>query len=277
MIRHTCHRIAVGLRRLSPVVFLSVLVSTNTACADVPQPAEPVIYTYEVVNTYPHDRGAFTQGLVYRDGFLYESTGLQGQSSLRKVVLETGAVVQQRSVDAQHFAEGLVDWKDRLIQLTWQSKQGFVYDLATFEPKRVFGYPGEGWGLAHDGERLIMSDGTATLRFLDPDSLQETGRIDASFKGQSLPRLNELEMVKDRLYANIWPSNFIAMIDPKTGHAVGIADLTGLLKPEDAGGRVDVLNGIAYDAAGDRLFVTGKLWPKLFEIRLVRKKPDTSR
>lgn len=228
----------------------------------------PKTFGYEVVNSYPHDPQAFTQGLVYRDGFLFESTGLKGRSSLRKVVLETGAVIQQRSIDATYFAEGLSDWGDRLIQLTWQSGQGFIYDLSTFEPKRVFGYAGEGWGLTRDATRLIMSDGTSILRFLDPDTLEETGRIEVTYDGQPLGRLNELEMVKDALYANVWPSHFIVIIDPGTGQVTGRVDLTGLLKPSDAKGPVDVLNGIAYDSEHDRLFVTGKFWPRVYEIRL---------
>lgn len=228
----------------------------------------PETFGYELIKAYPHDPQAFTQGLLYRDGFLFESTGLKGRSSLRKVVLETGAVIQQRSIDDTYFAEGLTDWGDRLIQLTWQSGQGFVYDLSTFEPKRVFGYAGEGWGLARDETRLIMSDGTSTLRLLDPDTLEETGRIEVTYAGQPLPRLNELEMVKDELFANVWPTHFIAIIDPESGRVTGRVNLAGLLASNDSTGPVDVLNGIAYDSENDRLFVTGKLWPKLYEIRL---------
>ena len=228
----------------------------------------PKTFGYELVKTYPHDPQAFTQGLFYRDGFLFESTGLKGRSSLRKVVLETGAVIQQRSIDAAYFAEGLTGLGDQLIQLTWQSGQGFVYDLATFEPKRTFDYPGEGWGLAWDGKRLIMSDGTATLRILDPKTLKKTGQITVTYAGRPLPRLNELEMVKGKLFANVWPTNFIAIIDPESGRVTGRVNLTGLLSHAHATAPVDVLNGIAYDSENDRLFVTGKLWPKLFEIRM---------
>jgi len=249
---------------------MCLLVIAGCVSADGPAPASEAVrnFGYEVIHAWPHDTGAMTQGLVHRDGFIYESTGLQGQSSLRKVVLETGAVVQQRSVAAEHFAEGLVDWDDRLIQLTWQSKQGFVYDLATFEPERAFGYDGEGWGLTRDATRLIMSDGTATLRFLDPDTLTETGRVQVTYNGQPLPRLNELEYVKGEIYANVWPTDFIAIIDPATGRVTGRIDLQGLLPSSERKRPVDVLNGIAYDPARDRLFVTGKLWPKLYEIRL---------
>jgi glutamine cyclotransferase len=250
----------------------SLLVAASAVFA-TDAPSSPAVreFGYEVVNSYPHDTGAFTQGLLLRDGFIYESTGLEGQSSLRKVVLETGAVIQQRSVAAEHFAEGMVDWGDRLIQLTWRSKQGFVYDLATFEPTRVFGYDGEGWGLARDDTRLIMSDGTSTLRFLDPETLTESGRIDVTFDGQPLPQLNELEYVKGEVYANVWPTDFIAIIDPETGRTTGRVDLRGLLPADERKRPVDVLNGIAYDATKDRLFVTGKLWPWLYEIRLKPK------
>lgn len=254
--------------------FLAIGMTSTAGSQALPKTGKPTIYGYEVINTYPHDRGAFTQGLIYRDGFLFESTGMHGRSGLRKVVLETGAVIQQRSLDEKYWGEGLTDWNDKLVQITWRSQEGFVYDLATFEPRRVFGYPGEGWGLTHDGKRLIMSDGTPSLRFLNPETQEESGRVDVTLEGQPVPKLNELEMVRGQLFANIYLTNFIVMIDPEIGVISGVIDLTGLLKPEDIDGQtVDVLNGIAYDAAGDRLFVTGKLWPKLYEIRLVPKKP----
>lgn len=228
------------------------------------------MYGYRVVNTYPHDPQAFTQGLVYRDGFLYESTGLNNQSSLRRVRLETGEVIQRRQVDAQHFAEGLADWGGKLIQLTWQSNVGFVYDLVTFNPERTFPYAGEGWGLTHDDKRLIMSDGSSSLRFLDPTTLAETGRLTVTDRGLPVENLNELEMVRGEIYANIWQTDRIARIAPASGRVTGWIDLSGLLPPADQA-HVDVLNGIAYDVEHDRLFVTGKLWPKLFEITLVRR------
>lgn len=223
---------------------------------------------YEVVNSYPHDRGAFTQGLLFRDGFLYESTGLNGRSGVRKVVLETGAVIQQRSLENQYFGEGLADWNGTLIQLTWQNRIGFVYDIDTLEPRRSFGYEGEGWGLTDDGQRLILSDGTPTLRFLDPETLSQSGRLEVRYEGKPLRGLNELEMIDGALFANIWPSHWIVRIDPETGQVTGRLDMSGLLPVEERG-RVDVLNGIAWDSQGKRLFVTGKLWPTLYEIRLV--------
>lgn len=231
---------------------------------------------YEVVNTYPHDPGAFTQGLLFRDGFLYESTGLNGRSGVRKVVLETGTVIRQRSLEQRYFGEGLVDWGNTLVQLTWRSGTGFVYDIDTLEPRRSFGYPGEGWGLTQDGRRLIMSDGTPQLRFLDPDSLQETARLTVTYEGRPLLGLNELEMVDGALFANIWPSPWIVRIDPASGEVTGRLDTSGLL-PADQRGRVDVANGIAWDARGRRLFLTGKLWPALFEIRLLDGADDAGK
>ena len=229
----------------------------------------PRSYGYTVVKAYPHDPGAFTQGLLWRDGFLYESTGLHGRSSVRKVALETGVPEQERLIDSRYFGEGVVDWKGRLIALTWRDQVGFIFDLATFEKVGEFSYSGEGWALTRDETRIIMSDGTAFLRFLDPETLKETGRVQVTDNGKPVDNLNELEWVKGEVLANIWQTDRIARIDPKTGHVTGWIDLSGLLGSVDrASGQVDVLNGIAYDGATDRLFVTGKLWPKLFEIKL---------
>jgi glutamine cyclotransferase len=225
-------------------------------------------YDYEVVNVYPHDPGAFTQGLLFRDGFLFESTGRQGHSTVRKVRLPTGEVLQERVVDASYFAEGLTDWKDSLVQLTWRAGVGFVYDLETFALRRVFRYPGEGWGLARCGGRLVMSDGTPVLRFLDPETLVETGRVSVAASGKPIGNLNELEVVRGKVFANVWQTDQIVIIDPRNGMVTGRIDLEGLLTPKERNRSAGVLNGIAYDSAGDRLFVTGKLWPRLFEIRL---------
>jgi glutaminyl-peptide cyclotransferase len=230
-----------------------------------PVVAIPVV-GYDIVKSYPHDPEAFTQGLIYRDGFLFESTGLNGRSSLRKVQIETGQVVQRQRVDARYFAEGLTDWGSQLVQLTYQTNLAFIYDLATFTVRDTFTYPGEGWGLTHDERRLIMSDGTTSLRFLDPVTHRETGRVTVTADGRGVEHLNELELVKGQVYANIWLTNRIAMIDLPSGRVTGWIDLEGLLPAGSAGH--DVLNGIAYDAVRDRLFVTGKLWPRLFEIRL---------
>jgi glutamine cyclotransferase len=227
----------------------------------------PMTYGYEVVRAYPHDREAFTQGLIYKDGFLFESTGLHGRSSLRKVRLETGEVVQRVAVPAQHFAEGLADWGRSLVQLTWQSQVGFVYDTATFKRIATFTFNGEGWGLARDAQRLVMSDGTATLRWLDPTTFKETARLTVTDRGAPVTNLNELEVIKGEIYANVWGTDRIAIIDPGAGRVAGWIDMSGLLTPAERAS-VDVLNGIAYDASRDRMFVTGKLYPKLFEIRL---------
>lgn len=234
-------------------------------------PAKPPTYTYEIIHSYPHDPTAFTQGLVYVDGVLYEGTGLEGRSSIRKTALETGEVLQKRDLDPEYFGEGITVWQDRLIQITWKSQVGFVYDLASFEPLDDFQYPGEGWGLTHDGEQLIMSDGTNEIRFLDPETLTENGRIQVFDQTTPVVRLNELEYVNGEIWANVWQTNTIARIDPASGQVVGWIDLTGLLGATSSTQPVDVLNGIAYDAAGDRLFVTGKLWPTLFEIKLVQE------
>ena len=248
---------------------LIALVSLLAACAPRGHAATPV-YGYQVVRTYPHDPNAFTEGLFLRDGFLYESTGLEGASSIRKTVLETGSVENERSISSQFFGEGIIDWKDRLIQLTWKTQIGFVYGIDDFETKGEFSYPGEGWALTRDDKRIIMSDGTPRLRFLDPETLKETGGITVTDEGKPVDQLNELEWVKGEIYANIWQTDRIARIDPATGKVKSWIDLTGLLPVEDRA-RADVLNGIAYDAKADRLIVTGKLWPRLYEIRLVPK------
>lgn len=251
---------------VTAVLFLGLL------AARCGTPASAPVYGYRVVHVYPHDRAAFTQGLIYLDGFLYESTGLEGRSSLRKVRLETGEVLQKSDVPAQYFAEGLTDWKKSLVQLTWKSGVGFVYDLLTFKPQRTFAYGGEGWGLTHDPTQLIQSDGSESLRFINPETLRETGRIAVNDNGVSVGNLNELEYIKGEVYANIWQQDRIAIITPKTGKVVRWIDLSNLLTENDRLTPVDVLNGIAYDPIHDRLFVTGKLWPKLFEIRVVPKK-----
>jgi glutamine cyclotransferase len=224
---------------------------------------------YQLVRSYPHDPDAFTQGLVYRDGFLYESTGQNGKSGIRKVRLETGEVLQIQPLESRYFGEGIAVVEDRIIQLTWQSGVGFVYDRASFQRQRTFTYDGEGWGLTFDGTRIIMSDGTATLRFLDPQTLKETGRVQVREGGRPVAQINELEMVKGELLANVWQTERIVRISPKTGDVLGWIDMRGLLSAaEQARPGVDVMNGIAYDAQKDRLFVTGKNWPKLFEVRV---------
>ncbi len=255
------------------IVIVAAVVAA-CACGPATQAGSTPEYTYQIVHTYPHDRAAFTQGLFYLDGFLYESTGLEEQSSVRKVKFETGEVLQKHEIPGQYFGEGIVNWKDRLLELTWKAQTGFVYDLASFTPRSEFHYPGEGWGLTQDGKRIIMSDGSAQLRFWDPETLRETGRITVTDQGEPVAKLNELEWIKGEIFANVWETERIARIDPKSGKVVAWIDLTGLLTPSDLMEgplQTDVLNGIAYNAADDRLFVTGKRWPKLFEIRLVKR------
>jgi glutamine cyclotransferase len=227
-----------------------------------------LVHRYCVVATYPHDRKAFTQGLVFHEGFLYEGTGLKGRSTLRKVDLTTGEIRQRHDLPSHLFGEGITVYNDAIIQLTWRSRLGFVYNQADFTVRKMFTYSNEGWGITHDSARLIMSDGTATLRFLDPTTFEITGQVQVRDQGVLVSWLNDLEYVKGEIYANVWQTNCIARIDPRDGRVLGWIDLSGLLAPSNRKPRTDVLNGIAYDAQGDRLFVTGKLWPKIFEIRL---------
>lgn len=275
--RRKCHtdRRALPFQRWLHSVLLGALVlacAPATLAQPVPLVSEaarpPKSYTYAIVNTYPHDRGAFTQGLVARDGVLYESTGLNGRSSLRKVELETGTVITKHDLESQHFGEGLTDWGRQLIQITWQTRTGFVYDIDSFKLLRTFEFNGEGWGITHDGKRLILSDGSARLRFLDPRSFAETGFVDVTYQGRPLPQLNELEFIRGEVWANVWGTPHVVMIDPVSGRVKGQVDFSGLLTAADMQPNVDVFNGIAWDAKNDRLFVTGKLWPKLFEVKL---------
>ena len=255
----------IGLIGISGIFFIC-------RCSDSADPSniEAIpVYRYKVVNTYPHNQKAFTQGLTFENGFLYEGTGLYGMSALHKVELETGKTLQIRKLQPRFFGEGLTIFSDEIIQLTWRSNVGFVYDKYSFEIKRKFNYLTEGWGITHDGMRLIMSDGTATLHFLDPITFEEIGQIEVHENKRLVSKLNELEFVREKIYANVWKSNRIAIIEPETGEVVGWIDLEGILNTTGLSKYVDVLNGIAYDAEDDRLFVTGKLWPKLFEIELV--------
>jgi glutamine cyclotransferase len=247
-----------------------------------------------VVNTYPHDHQAFTQGLAFEDGVLYEGTGLRGHSTLRRVDLETGTVRQGVALPPNLFGEGVTIYRQKIIQLTWQSHIGLVYNLASLEPQQTFEYPTEGWGITHDGKRLIMSDGTSTLHFLDPQTFKETHRIEVHDQNTPVVMLNELEYIHGEIFANVWQTDRIARIEPRTGQVMGWINLEGLLSAEDHTQPVDVLNGIAYlystdpststerpndspaahtaigeEALPGRLFVTGKLWPKLFEIQLI--------
>lgn len=224
---------------------------------------------YKVIDQFPHDPQAYTQGLIFHEGYLYESTGLRGRSSLRKVDLVSGEVLQKVDLDYPLFAEGLTLWDETLVQLTWQEQTGFIYDLDDFTLVDTFSYSTEGWGLTHDGTNLIMSDGTSSLIFLDPHTLNVVRTVEVSENGTPITRINELEYVLGELFANVWQTNTIVRIDSQTGEVLGWIDLEGLLPADVDPVTVSVLNGIAYDATHDRLFVTGKLWPYIFEIALV--------
>jgi len=255
--------------------------------------AAKTVYGYEVVRAYPHDTEAFTQGLIFLEGYLYESTGVTGRSSLRKVRLETGEVVQKSDVNRRDYGEGLTEWRGRLLQLTprrrgsepiWHLQSffedmgrhfgyniGWTYDIASFEPRSRFRYRGDGWGLTHDEHRLIMSDGSSTLRFLHPETFTELGRLEVFDGNRPLEYLNELEFIDSKIYANVWPQDRIAIIQPDSGQVTGWIDLAGLksrMPPLPEEPLRPILNGIAYDAGEKRLFVTGKFWPKVFEMRL---------
>ncbi len=251
------------------------MLSIRMACAllasAVALAEQPRQYGYQIVHVYPHDRTAFTQGLEFRAGFLYEGTGLNGHSKLRKVKLETGQVIQEANLPGEYFGEGITVINQQIVQLTWRTQTGFVYDQNSFRRLRSFTYPGEGWGLTNDGSSIYMSDGSAEIRCWDSSSLQEKRRIKVHDGAKIIDRLNELEFVRGEIYANVWQTDRVVRVSPADGRVLGWIDLSGLLSAVDQREQVDVLNGIAYDVLGDRLFVTGKLWPKLFEIKLIPK------
>jgi glutamine cyclotransferase len=253
------------------------------ACAQTPPtpPAAPAAdapttYAYRVVATYPHDPHAFTQGLFFLGGQLYESTGQVGQSTIRRVNIADGRVLQSVPIPAGQFGEGIVNWRDQILSLTWQGGTGYRWDRASLRRLGDWRYPGEGWGLTQNGTDIVMSDGSPELRFLDPATLAERRRVTVTTQGRPVPRLNELEWVRGRILANVWLTGFIAIVDPANGRVTGLIDLRPLAA-ENAGDRDNVLNGIAYDAAGDRLFVTGKNWAHLYEIDLVPALPAARR
>jgi glutamine cyclotransferase len=273
--RGFCTRLARTTGRRLAVAFLlaalpQLLLSQSSNRIHATRPLE---YTFKIVRTFPHDPTAFTQGLAYRDGFLYEGTGLKGQSSLRKVRLETGAVVQRVDLAPEFFGEGITLLKNEVVQLTWQSQTGFVYNVSDFRLLRRFSFPGEGWGLTTNGKsnEIFMSDGTPEIRVLDSVTLTEKRRITVHDGDTPINQLNELEFVDGEIFANVWQTDRVARISPKSGAVVGWIDLAGLLSPIYRLEPGAVLNGIAYDSDRKRLFVTGKLWPSIFEIRLVPK------
>lgn len=268
-----------GLTTGSLIIFAACSDHVDNA-KNVPQPKESTgnagslssrgvpISSYEIINTWPHDPAAYTQGLEFYQGALYESTGLNGSSSLRKVDLETGKVLQQRNLPSEYFGEGITVLHGKIYQLTWKNEKGFIYEVNTFQPVGKFSYTGEGWGLTHNPQSLIMSDGTNEIRFLDPQTFKTTRTISVFSDQRPLMNLNELEYIHGEIFANVYETNYLVRIDPASGKVLGWIDLTGLLSPEDRRRQVDVLNGIAYDEKNDRLVVTGKWWPKLFQIRL---------
>jgi glutamine cyclotransferase len=255
------------MKRKISAGLLGLLVLLCMACPQLALAADG----YRMIHAYPHDAEAFTQGLIYLDGYFYESTGLNGQSSLRKVDVTTGRVLQEQTVPSQYFGEGLTNWGSTLIQLTWKAHVAFVYDRATFHLLKTFHYPWEGWGLTQDGTHLIESDGSGTLHVLNPDNFSEVREIHVTDHGAPVKELNELEYIHGEIYANVWMTDRIARISPETGKVIGWIDLTGLLPAIEVRSGDAVLNGIAYDATHNRLFVTGKLWPRLFEIQVVKK------
>jgi glutaminyl-peptide cyclotransferase len=268
------------LRLFIAIFSLALILGLAACCGPIPPPpanegethveGEAVTdWTYEVVAEYPHDPGAFTQGFFYADGLFYEGTGLNGRSSLRKIEPASGLILDQVNLERKYFGEGIALAGQRIIQLTWRSETGFVYDKDNFVLLGTFSYPGEGWGITYDGARLIVSDGTATLRFWDPETFAETGRVTVRDQGQAVRNLNELEYIQGEVFANVWQTEKIVRIDPASGEVTGWIHLEGLRNRLGNAKGAEVLNGIAYDPAGDRLFVTGKLWPKVFEIRLI--------
>lgn len=262
-------RLKIGIKRVS-VVLVLFLSFASLDCQTRSETGKERFPTrgYEVVHTWPHDTEAYTQGLVFHEGKLLESTGQVGRSSLRLVELETGQVMKKVTIPAPYFAEGLTLLKGKLYQLTWQHQRGFIYDATSLAKSGEFTYEGEGWGLTSDGSSLILSDGSHRLRFLDPETFQVSKTIFVLAEGKPIVNLNELEFVNGEIYANIWHEDRIARIDAQTGRVFGWIDLTGLLSRGEVDDEEAVLNGIAYDVKNARLFVTGKLWPKLFEIRV---------
>lgn len=259
---------------------LAAALAATVSCPPSPQAgdgrnetiSQPVpTHTFTIINVFPHDRDAFTQGLAFENGTLFEGTGQYGKSSLRRVDLSTGRVLQVFALPNEYFGEGIAVFEGSIVQLTWRSRRGFVYDRNSFEVLRDFTYATDGWGITHDGKRLIMSDGTSTLYFLDPDTFETTGHRQVRDGDTPVGNLNELEFIDGQIYANIHRTDNIAMIDPVSGQVTGWIDLSGILPPEADRRPAGVLNGIAYDSTNDRLFVTGKLWPQLFEIELVAK------
>ncbi len=266
-----------GKHNITAIVFYENKTKKITKPVYIMADAGPEIFTYKIINTYPHDKSAYTQGLEYHNGFLYEGTGQKGKSSIRKVELETGKILQQKNLDEQYFGEGITILNNKLFQLTWKGGIGFVYDLETFEKEKEFKYTKsrEGWGLTNNGEKLIKTDGTERIWFLNPETLIEENYIEAYTNKRKVENLNELEYINGLLYANVWQQNSILIVNPKSGKIEGVANLNSLKelisKEQTLEENDDVLNGIAFDKENNRIFVTGKHWGKLYEIELIKK------
>lgn len=252
----------------SNITFVSVLLMLLIQIFPAQTSGKEIIYyDYEIINSYLHDKEAFIQGLFYKDGYLYEGTGLKGKSSLRKVNLESGKIEKIHHLENKYFGEGITIFEDKIYQLTWKANTGFVYNL-DFEIIDQFYYKTEGWGLTANSEELIMSDGSSKLYFFNPETFKKTREITVTKKGKEITNINELEYIEYKIYANIWQEDYIVIIDPESGRVSGIVDLEGLINPENYDYEINVLNGIAYDNKKERLFVTGKLWPRVFEIEI---------
>ncbi len=267
--------VALGLIAAAGIVFFIVLflrqgppAQPNTTSNNNQSTSRAQQVSYEAVSSYPHDPTSFTQGLLWHDGALYEGTGLEGRSKLRRLEFPSGRVLKEINLSSEYFGEGLALVNNRLIQLTWKSHRGFVYDVDSFRKLEEFTYDTEGWGLTYDGSNLILSDGSSNLFYLDPQTFKPIRKLAVTMNGQPLTELNELEFIEGEIWSNVWQTDLIVRIDPSSGRVTSFLSLKGILAPSDRTGREDVLNGIAYDAEKKRIFITGKLWPRVFEIRV---------
>jgi glutamine cyclotransferase len=256
---------------LSLLIVVSLAIVILSLRNDLKKEPIAAIYTYRVINNYPHDKEAFTQGLVFDNDFIYEGTGLYGRSSIRQTRLETGEIIRQHNLSSSYFGEGITIYQDKIFQITWKSHQGFIYNKSNLKPLDTFEIKTEGWGLTHNGTTLVLSDGTAFLYFLDLTTFEEVKVLEVIDQNIPIKQLNELEYVNGKIYANVWHSEKIAMINPKTGQVSGWIDLAGLQDYLEDNTSIGELNGIAFDTENERLFVTGKLWPQVFEIEIIKK------
>lgn len=264
---------------MTKIAWIGLLAMTLAACSgrtktlrtETPAatPAAPRTYTYRVIESYPHSTDSYTQGLLFADGVMWEGTGEYGHSRLQRIDLETGRTDVVATLPRSEFGEGIALLDGKIYQLTWENNKAYVYDAATGRQLRTFAYAGEGWGLTTDGERLYMSDGSEYLRILDPETFRVQRRVPVTFRGAPVQLLNELEWIDGKIWANVYVTDQIVIIDPASGIVEGVIDLRGLLPDEEIAPDTDVLNGIAYDAASERIFVTGKRWSKLFEIEII--------